>query len=46
MIEVSVQAPNARPPTRHTEGWQKATNLFVGGKRNSYAEDSRVVANW
>ncbi|BAE49222.1 hypothetical protein [Paramagnetospirillum magneticum] len=30
----------------HAEGTQKPTNLFVGGKRNSYAEDSRVVANW
>ena len=22
------------------------SNLYIGGKRNSYAEDSRVVANW
>lgn len=32
--------------TTHTEGWQKPTNLYVGGKRNGYVEDSRVVANW
>ncbi|BAE52858.1 hypothetical protein [Paramagnetospirillum magneticum] len=30
----------------HREGTEKPTNLFVGGKRNVYAEDSRTAANW